>query len=294
MNAKTQYRLTAPDLETLLALIRGGTLAAAGERLGVDGSTVFRTLQRIERGIGHPLFERQRNGYLPGEIALRLAHHAERMETEMEAARSQVQIVPGQVTGQVRISTTDTVLHGLVAPALKLLREHHPRLEFDLHAGNQPANLTRRDADIALRATRKPPGHLVGRRLGPIRVALFAPRKSRLRSIDEALASNATWIAPDEALPEHPSVVWRRKHFPKLVPSYRVDSILSAAECVAVGLGVAVLPLFLAAPRADLRQISDEIVECGTELWLLSHPEARHLRRISTVLEHLSNAITLG
>lgn len=293
MPAKLQYRLTTADLETLLALVRCGTLAAAGVRLDVDSSTVFRNLQRIERGIGQTLFERTRSGYLAGDTALELARHAERLESEVEAARSLLQDTPEQVSGQVRITTTDTILHGLVAPALKQLHDRHPQLRFELHAGNQPVSLTRRDADIAVRATRKPPEHLVGRHLGPIRVALFAPRKSRVRSLDDAIAGILPWIAPDDALPDHPSVIWRRKHFPKIVPVYQVDSILSAAEGVSLGLGVALLPLFLAKARSDLRQASPEITDCKTELWLLAHPESRHLRRISTVLQHLAEHIHL-
>lgn len=293
MTAKMQYRLTTGDLETVIALVRGGTLAAAGERLGVDSSTVFRNLQRIERGTVQVLFERTRSGYLAGDMALELARHGERLESEIEAARSLLQVKPEQVSGQVSITTTDTILHGLVAPALRLLRETHPQLQFVLHAGNQAANLTRRDADIAVRATRKPPEHLVGRHLGPIKVALYAPRKSRIRSLEDAVTGNFPWVAPDDALPDHPSVVWRRKHLPKIDPTYRVDSILSAAECVALGMGVALLPLFLANPRSDLRQVSPEIAECATELWLLAHPESRHLRRISTVLRHLTEHVRL-
>lgn len=292
MNAKTQYKLSSADLELLLALVRGGTLAAAGSRLGVDGSTVFRSLQRMERGLGQALFERTRSGYHPSELARDLARHAERLETELDAARSHFQTRPEQVAGQVRITTTDTILHGLVAPALGPLRERHPLLSFELETSNELANLSRRDADIAVRAARNPPEHLVGSLLGPIRVALFAPRKSRFRSVEEA-AKEAAWIAPDDALPEHPSVRWRRRHYPKLSPVYRVSSIQSAMECVELGLGVAVLPLFLAAPRRGLRQVSEEIEECTTQLWLLSHPEGRHLRRVSTVLEHLRETIRL-
>jgi len=291
--ARTQYQLTPADLETVLALVRGGTLAGAAARLGVDSSTVFRNLQRIERGLGTALFERTRTGYLAGETALELARHAERLESELDAARSLLQAGAQQVSGQVRITTTDTILHGLVAPALRSLHARHPLLRYDLRAANEPASLTRRDADIAVRATRKPPQHLVGRRLGPIEVALFAARTSPIRSLDEALAPDCAWVAPDDALPEHPSVVWRRKHHPKVAPAFKVDSILSAAECAALGLGVAVLPLFLAAPRADLRQVSGVIDECTTELWLLAHPDSRHLRRIATVLRHLAEHIRL-
>jgi DNA-binding transcriptional LysR family regulator len=293
INAKTQYKLSSADLETVLALTRTGTLALAGERLGLDGSTVFRTLQRIEKGLGQRLFERSRTGYQASELAQELATLAEQMEVQLEAARSLAQMRPEQVSGSVRITTTDTILHGLVAPALKLLHNQHPLLSFELHAGNELANLTRRDADIAIRATRRPPQHLVGKQVGPIRVALYAANTSPLRTFDADIAVSASWIAPDDALPDHPSVVWRKKHFPKVTPAYRVNSILTVAELVGQGLGIGLLPVFLANGRSDLRQLTDALDECQTDLWLLTHTESRHLRRVSTVFSHLAQALEL-
>jgi len=293
MNARTQYQIGTADLDVVLAMVRSGTLAAAGERLGVDASTVFRALQRIERGLGMALFERSRSGYLANELAQALAEQAEQVETALEAARSAAQQQPDRVAGTVRITTTDTILHGLVAPALKPLRAAHPLLDYELHAGNELASLTRRDADIAVRATRRPPQHLVGRHVGPIRVALYTAKKSPIKRFDD-VAPATPWIAPDDALPEHPSVVWRKRRFPKVQPAYRVSSILTVMELVALGLGVGVLPLFLAAPRSDLRQLGEVLDECQTELWLLTHPESRHLRRVSTVYGHLAATLSLS
>ncbi len=293
MNANLQYKLSAQDLDLLLVLTRSGTLSVAAERLGVDSSTVFRALQRIERGIGQPLFLRNRSGYLPSETALRLVAHAERMEAEIEAARSVLQSEPEQVSGRVRITTTDTILHGLVAPLLKSCRLLHPLLVFDLHTGNEPANLMRRDVDIAIRATKHPPEHLIGKCLGSIRVALYAPNEMEISSLDDALSKGIDWIAPDEALPEHPSVLWRKRHYPKIVPAYSVSSILTAADAVALGMGVAVLPLFLAESRTDLKRVSDVLDECETALWLLTHPESRHLRRVSVTYSYLANELAL-
>src|SRR5690606_14921951 len=105
MIAPTQYRMSPGDLAVTLALVRGGTLAAAGERLSVDASTVFRSLQRIERGLGRALFERTRSGYLATELASELAEHAERMEAALEAARSSAEAAPAQISGTVRITT---------------------------------------------------------------------------------------------------------------------------------------------------------------------------------------------
>ena len=294
MNARTQYKLSAADLEVVLALVRGGTLAAAGERLGADASTVFRAVQRIERGLAQPLFERSRTGYLPGDLAQALAGHAEQLEVQLESARSAAQALPERVAGTVRITTTDTILHGLVAPALKALQQAHPLLTFELHTGNELASLTRRDADIAVRATKRPQQHLVGKHIGPIRLALFSAKKGPVRHYDDVLAGKAPWVAPDDALPEHPSVLWRKKHFPKAVPTYRVNSILTVMELIAQGLAVGLLPLFLAQPRRDLLQLTEPLDEGQTELWLLTHPESRHLRRVSTVYGHLAGQLAVN
>ena len=293
MIAKSQYRMSPRDLEVTLALVRGGTLATAGERLGTDASTVFRSLQRIERGLGRPLFERTRSGYLATELATELAEHGEQMEVALEAARSSVEAAPAQVSGTVRITTTDTVLHGLVGPALRSLHAVHPLLSYDLHTGNELASLTRRDADIAARATKRPPQHLVGKHIGPIRVALYAARRGGARKFADVEAGKADWIAPDDALPEHPSVVWRKRHFPRAAPRYRVNSILSVLELVALGLGVGIVPLFLADGRSDVVRLTEPLDESETQLWLLTHPESRHLRRVGAVYSHLAKTMKM-
>lgn len=287
------YKLSAADLETILTLVRTATLAQAGERLGVDASTVFRNIQKIERGLEQRLFERARTGYQPTEMALALAEHAEQVEVQVESARSIAHLAPEHVSGTVRITTTDTILHGLVAPSLKLLEKTHPLLAFELQTGNGIADLTRRDADIAVRATKRPPDNLVGKHIGPIQVALYASTSNEdVRRYEDVTTRTVRWVAPDDALPNHPSVLWRKQQFPKVVPHYKVNSILTVMELVTLGFGVGVLPTFIARGREDLLQLTDVIDDCQTELWVLTHQESRHLRRVSTVFKHLSS--TLG
>lgn len=294
LNANMQRPVGPGELLLVLALVRGGSLIAAGHLLAIDGSTVFRGLQRLERRLHRRLFERTRAGYRPTEIALQLATHAERIETELEGAGAAMQVEGGAVSGRVRISTTDTVLHGLLLPALAGLGKLQPRLSFDLVASNEPASLTRRDADIALRATRKPPEHLLGRSLGPIRSAVFAARPSGPMLPELPVLAECPWIAPDDALPDHLSVRWRKRHLPRVAPRWVVNSVLGVLHAVGAGLGVGIVPLFLAEARVDLVALTPPLDECETELWLLTHPESRHLRRISTVAAHLAQHIRLG
>ncbi|MBA2961832.1 MULTISPECIES: LysR family transcriptional regulator [Ramlibacter] len=289
--ASTQYSLTAADLAMVLSLVRGGTLAAAAQRCGSDASTVFRSLQRLEQRLGQRLFERTRQGYLPTDTASDVARHAERIETELEAARAAAFATGAQVSGRVRLSTTDSVLRGLVLPCLPALARAHPLLQLELRATNELLSLSKRDADIALRATAKPPEHLVGRSLGRIQFAVCGLR-SRATARTPAL-EQLDWIAPDDAMPDHPSVRWRRQHLQKVAPRHLVDGIVSVADAITAGLGVGIVPLFMLAVEPQLKALTPPLEGCESSLWLLAHPESRHLRRIAAVYQHLGDGIRL-
>ena len=290
--AKTQYALTAADLEVLLALARGGTLAEAAARLQADASTVFRAVQRVEKNLGQRLFERSRSGYLATDAMLEIARHAERIESELEAARVVAAGSQGELSGRVRITTTDSVLRGLVLPALAPLAREHPRLQLEVTSTNELMSLTRRDADIALRATAKPPEHLVGRHLGAIRFVICAaralPATQRRREFEDL-----PWVAPDDAMPEHPTVRWRRKSWPKLAPSLFVDGIVGVVDALKAGLGIGIVPLFMLDGERDLVALSRPLEGCESQLWLLAHPESRHLRRIAAVYQHFAANVRL-
>lgn len=287
--ARPQYQPTASDLQVVLALVRGGTLAEAAARSGSDPSTVFRALQRIERELGHRLFERTRQGYLPTDTALEVARHAERIEAELEAARAAATGAAGTVTGRVRLTTTDSVLRGLVLPRLPALVREHPLLQLEVQANNALLNLTKRDADVALRATPRPPEHLVGRELGQIRFVVAGLRGSRTQRALEA----QDWIAPDEAMPEHPSVRWRKRAYPKLAPRLLADGIVGVVDAIRCGAGIGVVPHFMLEVEPQLKALTDPLDGCESTLWLLAHPESRHLRRIAAVYQHLADTIRL-
>lgn len=293
MIAQTQYRLTPADLDLVLALVRGRTLAAAARHLEVDASTVFRAVQRLEKKLGQQLFQRSRSGYLPSEQALTLAQHAERMEVALEEARSAIAQAEGEVGGLIRLTTTDTLFSDLLLPALASIGARHPGLEFELAATNTLANLSRREADLALRPSRRPPEHLVGKKLGALSYAVYAAAPYLQRHPADTPLDRHTWLAPDDFLPEHPSVAWRRKHLPKVRPRYRCNAILPLAQAVLAGLGVAVLPTYMARGYTGLVALSEPLPECTSDLWLLTHPESRHLRRVSVMFAELGQELVL-
>jgi DNA-binding transcriptional LysR family regulator len=71
------------------------------------------------------------------------------------------------------------------------------------------------------------------------------------------------------------------------------SSILSVLELTASGAGIGILPLFLASGHSDLMPLTEALEDAQTDVWLLAHPESRHLRRVSATYAHLAQAIRL-
>lgn len=285
--AQMQSTLSHLDLELVLALVRGRSLQGAAERLKVDTSTVFRSIKRIEKDLGELLFERGRQGYLPTELGRELAVHAERIETQLQEAREAAARAGSEPAGALRITTTDTVLNGLLLPVLGKFAAAYPQVELELVATNTLANLSQRDADVAIRATRKPPEHLVGSRLGTLPSAIFASQLYLNRMRGNLDLDKADWIALDESLADHPSVRWRKQHYPKVQPRYRCNSVLSVAGSVVWGLGVGVAPMFLLKNHPQVRIVEGPVPALETDLWMLAHPDIRHLKRVKLLFDFL-------
>ncbi|WP_421525765.1 LysR family transcriptional regulator [Pseudomonas yamanorum] len=289
-NAAAHYQIDYPDLSLILALVRGGTLARAAALLRVDVSTVFRAMRRLEAALGQTLFEKSRAGYLPTTLATTLAEQAERAEQALEAARVGVEQGGEVISGTVRLTCTDSVLQSLLLPALAHFMPGYPALTLELSTSNDFANLSRRDADIALRLTKAPPEHLVGRCLGTVSYRVCASADYARQHAGKALAA-LSWIAPDDFLPDHPTVTWRRQHLPGVMPAYRCNSMVSVTELVRAGLGVAALPDYLLG--AGLQPLSPPLTGHDTALWLLTRPDCRALRSVVTLFDQLGQHVRL-
>ncbi|GAB3246307.1 LysR family transcriptional regulator [Chitinimonas naiadis] len=287
-----QYRLSHADLSLVLALVRGGTLARAAELLQVDVSTVFRSVRRLEQSFGTPLFEKNRSGYQASDTARLLAEQAERAEQALLAAQLSLEQDRSVVSGTVRLTCTDSVLHGLLLPALSQFMPGYPGLRLELSTSNHFANLSRHDADIALRLTNSPPEHLVGRSLGTVSYHLCA--QAGAAGVTQPEQADKAWISLDETLPDHVTVLWRERHWPAVVPRYRCSTMLAAAELVEAGLGIAALPNFLLPHRPGLQALAGPLDGCSTELWLLTRPDCRALKSVSTLFDELAHHIKLA
>lgn len=284
------YRINHADLALILALVRGKTLARTAELLKVDVSTVFRSVRRLEAALGTSLFEKSRTGYRATQAARTLAQQAESAEQALELAQISLEQGREMVSGTVRLTCTETVLQSLLLPALTRFMPRYPALRLELTTSSSFANLSRRDADIALRLTTAPPEHLVGNRLGGVTYVVCASAAYLQRCGHRDLAA-MDWIAPDDFLPDHQTVTWRRQQLPSVIPGFRCNSMMTVAQMVRAGMGVAALPDFM---LEGLEHLGEPLHGYDTALWLLTRPDCRALRSVATLFSELTQNIRLS
>jgi len=271
------------DLATLLAIAREGTLAGAARRLRVNHSTVFRRLGAIEARLGTRLFERQDGSYVTTAAGEDLLRTAERVEAEVEALERRLSGQDLRLTGSLRLTAPDDLAEVMVMPALALFRERYPDITVELIVDNRMLNLTRREADVALRPTRRPPETLAGRRIAKVASAVYVAAQAR----PEPQPENARWIAWEEGAGPPAAARWLAERTDRSAVAYRSNSLFNQASAARAGLGQALLPCFLGDGDMGLRRVTPPLPELDTELWLLTHPDLQRTARIRALLDLL-------
>lgn len=141
------------DLKLVLAIARAGTLGGGATALGVNHSTAFRRLNALEEKLGVRLFERLPGGvYQTTTEGERVATTAERVETEADALSREVGGRDQRLVGALRVTSSETLAYSVLTQQLARFREAHPGIVVELVVDNRVLSLSRREADIALRA----------------------------------------------------------------------------------------------------------------------------------------------
>lgn len=284
---KSTALLAWDDLRTVLAVARAGSLSGAARALQVEHSTVFRRLSGIERRFGAALFERTRNGYSATAHGEAVAESARVMEEAALAAERRVVGADVRLSGVVRIATTEMFGCYLLPRVLPSFLEAHPDIEIEIDVSNRNVDLTRREADLAVRSTNHPPEHLYGREAGELRYAVFAHRRFFKGGKTPAL-EDLPWVGFDESLRRLEIARWLETRLPGLRTRLRADSLIAVMQAAAAGLGAAVLPLFAADFQPGLRRLTAVLDKPRLRLWVLNHADVRENARVRTLSRHLA------
>ena len=289
---KTRSHLAWNDFEVILAIADSGSLSGASRQLGVSHATVFRRLGDIEQRLGVALFERRRKGYQPTLAGEELAETARVMDQAALAAERKVAGRDLEPTGEIWATTTDSLLMGLLAPLFTEFRQQYSGIVLDVAVSNQLFNLTRREADVAIRPSNHPLEHLIGRPLAQIGQAVYGHRSFGLvpGAPIETLAG-LPWIGAGPRLQDSSLDQWMDHHGLKPACVYRVDTLVGILSGIRARMGLAVLPCYLADQDPDIVQLSDPIPELEYGLWFLMHPDLRGVVRIHALMDYLTRTI---
>ncbi|HEY8612865.1 MAG TPA: LysR family transcriptional regulator [Roseomonas sp.] len=275
------------DFRLIDAVAATRNLPAAAARLGIDHSTVFRRLKQVEALLGTPLFERHRSGYTLTPAGEEVAALAARVDEDITSVTRRLSGQAPAPAGEVRLATSDSLLSDLLMPMLARFRRANPAIRLDLVTGNAALNLSRRDADIAVRATDHPPDVLVGRRAARIAWALYGVAGT---AAADPLAE-ANWVCLGENLAGLKVVRFAHAAVPAGRLAARFDTVLGLAHGVAAGIGVGHLPCFIGDAWPGFVRLSPVEPDYASDLWLLTHPDLRHTPRMRALLDSLAEQI---
>ena len=278
------------DLRVVLAVARAGSLSGAARSLRVTHSTVFRRLTAIEKRLGVRLFERFRDGYSATPAGETAASFAARFADDFVALERRLSGQDLRPSGTVRITTTDTICAMLMRHVLAL-RAAYPQIHLEITITNAMANLTRREADVAIRPTAEPPETLVGRRIATIAHAIYGSRAWLARR-GRSDRSGDEWVGLDDALATTVIGRWMNGNVQDARIALRVDALPALRDAARASMGLALLPCYLGDEDDQLRRVRPAAIpEARSALWLLTHGDLKRTARIRAVMDFLATAL---
>ncbi|MFY3552843.1 LysR family transcriptional regulator [Achromobacter insolitus] len=270
-----------------LAIYRVGTLRGAAALLQIDQATAGRRLAALESSLDARLFLRTPGGYVPtaaGELAFAAA---ERMEQAADQLQRQMQGLDHRLSGGVRVATSETVASYYVMEAVRRVHAHHPDIRVTLSTAIQLSNLTRREADLAIRNIRPDNPDLIYRHLARKEVGLYASR-TYLEAHGEprlgtAFAGHALVTYQHAVLPG-----WSDTFCGEPTGNGRIGVELNSGmmiiEAVVAGLGIGQVPIHMAPLYPELVRIWPTRSE-PYDLWLVMHGDLNRTARVRAVAD---------
>lgn len=283
---RTPEVLEWSDLSVILAICRAGSLSGAARALRVNHSTVFRKLNAIEEKTGVRFFERLPDGYAMTDAGRTAMQYAERIEAEVHALGREVLGQDLRLQGRVTVTAMEGLAIGVLPGLLAAFRLRHPEVVIELVGSVAALDLARREADVAVRATRKPPDTSLGRKVCDFRFAVFAARGYLEGSVGVPLAEHdwsfitgtAGWLVP---------LIWKKQAEADARTVFSSSLSMAVINAVAEGMGLTLLPCYLGDTDDRLVRVTEAFEPLTLELWLLTHADLRHTARVKALMAYL-------
>lgn len=278
------------DLRHFTVFAQERSLSAAARQLKVDHATVARRIAALEEALSLKLVERRPRAYFLTADGERIAALGKRMELESLAVQRTASAGQASISGEVAVSAPPALAAALIAPRLAALRAQYPDLRIRLDGDTRNVSLVRREADIAIRLSRPVDADVVVRKLGKVTFSLYAS-PAYLASAD---AESRVYIAYDTRMDDTPQQRWLQAQIGAAPIVLRSNDLAVQAAAVAAGVGIGMLPDFMAGPDQRLTRLPHTGAALEREIWIAVHSDLRHAPRIQAVMAFLAGCFDGG
>ena len=281
-------RLDWNDLRYFLAVARAGTLAGAARLLKVKHSTVSRRLAALERAIGAALVIREKGVQLTplGESLVSRAEEVERSVRDLQArAVSQGGCVRVAVpTGFVDLFTPQ------LADLLEEMHRKHPQTSLEFLSAIHPVDLSKGEAELAIRVGPVTDETLVARKIEDIGWSLYASPEYLARRpapADPRDLSGHDVLGFNPEFSGLPGARWIAEHGAGARVALLHRGIEDLIASAVAGLGLAVMPCLAGEREPRLRRLTAEILG-RQSLSIVYRREALLSKPVQTVMRFIT------
>lgn len=281
-------------LRALVAVARFGTLSAAAKALGVKHSTVSRHLANLEVDIRTRLVVRAPGGLTLTDAGLRLLEAAEAMEVQVQTAQDEIAGRDVSISGTVRIGAPDAFGAFFLSPRLIRLIDLHPALKVQLMATPRAFNLTKREADIAIALTMPERGRLVTRKMATYGLGVFASETyiaahDPIRRVEELARHRFINYIDDLIFTRE--LDYLDEVAAGVEATFQSSNLIAQMQAARAGMGLCILPYFLAAGAPDLKLVLPDAVRLVRSWWITVNEEQKNISRIRVTADFIAQEV---
>ena len=277
------------DLQIFLALERAGTARGAAERLNMSHSTVSRRLDAMEHRFKAKLFDRTPEGFVVNAAGARILGRAQQIEAEMMELERSVIGSDVRLQGDIRLTGPPPVTEYVLLPILADFRADYPLITIEVISTFGESDLSRRDADVAIRFSPKPHDYLIGRRLPDFNEAVYVSPSYAEAHWDGDKAVDPEWIGWNEE--GRLSMLARRVNFPNAPVNWKMPTLQMHAQAAVEGFGMTSLPCVMGDAHPGLIRAPGARITEGYPGWLLTHPDLRRMERVRVLARYIGERL---
>ena len=277
------------DMRHFMALAEAGTLSGAARALKVDHATVGRRVSALEQVFDTALVERLPKRWVLTEAGRRVAALGEGMQTQAHALERAVKAGHSPLSGTVTLSTPPAFASFFLAPRLPAFRRLYPDLHLTLLGAQAVASLSRQEADIAVRISRPQEASSVARRIGAVEFRLYAAPGYAARP-----EPDWQFLAYDRSLDHVAEQRWLTAFTADRPVVFRSNDLACQAAAARAGVGIAVLPRFMADQDPALVALPVDGAAATRDIYLVVHADLRRMPAVRAVLEFVADQVAAG